>query len=63
MTEKRFKPMKPPTKQAKRNVSKIRRNISISPDISKRGEKKAASQGLSFSSWNEQLIRKDLATN
>jgi len=60
MTEKR-KPMKPPTKQSKRAVPKIRRNISISPSISKLAEKHAASQGLSFSSWNEQLIRKDLA--
>jgi hypothetical protein len=55
------KPMKPPTKQAKRAVSKIRRNISITPTISKQAEKVAAKSGLSFSSWNETLIRRELA--
>jgi hypothetical protein len=59
MTE-NFKPMKPPTKQAKRAVSKIRRNISISKNISKLFEKHAANQGLSFSSLTDQLHRKEL---
>jgi len=55
--------MKPPTKQAKRNVSKIRRNISISPSISKLAEKSAANQGMSFSCLTEQLHRKDLQSH
>jgi hypothetical protein len=52
-----------PTKQTKRNVSKIRRNISITPNISKQAEKVAAKSGLSFSSWNEQLIRAELRSH
>jgi predicted HicB family RNase H-like nuclease len=46
---------------AKRNVSKVRQNISINPKVLKSAQKVAAQQGLSFSGWNEQLIRSELA--
>jgi len=45
----------------KRNVSKVRQNISINPVILKAGQKAARQSGFSFSTWNEQLIRKELS--
>jgi predicted HicB family RNase H-like nuclease len=48
---------------AKRAVSKVRQNISINPKVLKSAQKVAARQGLSFSGWNEQLIRAELKIN
>jgi len=53
----------PPTPPAKKRgrptkkVTRIRQNISVSPDIIKKAKKLAFAEGLSLSTWIEQMVR------
>jgi len=52
----------PPTTKPKRGapkkkVTKVRQNISINPAVLKAAQKLACADGLSLSTWLEQLVR------